>query len=214
MDKELPRHAGGKVHGRVIVPDVDGPDEAPLEPRFVGDGPHDLPWRHPIPMSHLDAVADHLRATAVPASRAWTRLVALIALRRARVALLRELAGSLAREGPVVPFAAIHSVLEPGNTRVARPVLLPSLPVGLLLTASILVWLLPKAAVRPRLGLPLGASVPPLIAPLRATLCALTPLPGYGALLSVASVAALARVPITTETGPLPPPVPVAPGLP
>src|SRR5450830_994834 len=69
--EDFRRHAFRQVQHAVIVKDIDTADMLGFQVRFVGDGAHDVAWRHRVLTAHFDAVGRH--------ARAWTLL-----LRRAR----------------------------------------------------------------------------------------------------------------------------------
>src|SRR6185312_1873288 len=52
--ENLFRHALGQIHKAVILVNVDMPDMAALEPRLVGNGPHDVARLHAVHVTHFD----------------------------------------------------------------------------------------------------------------------------------------------------------------
>jgi hypothetical protein len=69
---DLPRHTVREIEDRVIVADIDAPDEPALKAGFVGDCANDVTRGDTVVSADLDPVVDHLDpalASLAPLSR-------------------------------------------------------------------------------------------------------------------------------------------------
>lgn len=220
MAEEFPRHAGGQIHGGVVFLDVDSPDESPFEPRLVGDGAHDLPRGHAVPVAHLDAMPDHLGSVAVTPLRTGPALLPIARRGRPRPAVIREAAWLAPHKRTVVALttlaALVGAPLALGKGAIVRRAR-PCRPrrVAAPITRSPSVRLAPEAAVWALLWALFWAPIwPPFrlpVRPLRATPEALASVVADG---TASPVGPLADNSLASGAGAVCLPIPVAASLP